>query len=455
MAENQNIMETVIQLRNDTKGNWETDAGKGTTLLTGEVAVEINGNKAKLKVGTADGQTFENAPYIGGEDAQIFQSDILNKDASTDDDVIIDSLTTGAELHAGDMAIVKRYINGVNGAVSYTSYVYEPDVAEGESHWVAMDGNYSASNVFLKSGITLAGDYTSIGNYEKGKTTIAAGTSIESLLSGMLQQELEPTQVTSPAASISASGGSGEVGTTFSAPSATLTITDVGSYTYGPATGIQFNIGKVKLAEGADPTTATNHTSNNSAMEKDDKISLTATKGGTYGDSAIKYTFSGSASYTVPATGSVPVTNLGNERPGVKFSDGSVTVADKEISFTGYRKWFKGGDTSTDFNSATIRKLSDLERKNATFELKAASYEGCSRIVIAIPTAAKKKVSSVLLKSSSNADITGEFKKINTAEAPINIEGANGATAVTYDVWEYKPASLDSTEVYTITIANA
>jgi hypothetical protein len=282
-------------------------------------------------------------------------------------------------------------------------------------------------------------------------------TSVEAALSALFAKRKDPV-VTSPSASITASGGSGEVGTTFSAPTAKLTIGGIGSYTYGPATGITFAAGDVKLAEGADPSTATNSKTNTSAMGGGNYISLKAGSGGTYNDETINYTFSGTASYT-PNSNAIPVNNLGEKIESLRLGYNStspvaIEVSNKTISFKGYRSWFCGGDKSTDFESATIRKLSDLERKNATFELKAASYEGCSRIVIAIPTAAKKKVSSVLLKSSSNADITGEFKKINTAAAPIKVEGANGATAVTYDVWEYKPGSLDSTEVYTITIAD-
>jgi hypothetical protein len=87
-----------------------------------------------------------------------------------------------------------------------------------------------------------------------------------------------------------------------------------------------------------------------------------------------------------------------------------------------------------------------------TFELKAADYAGCSRIVIAIPAASNIKVTKVLLKSSSNADITSEFKQINTSTNVINIGGVNNAEPVPHNVWEYKPASLDSTEVYTITL---
>lgn len=457
MAENQNIntVETVIQLRNDSKANWETDAGKGTTLYAGEVAVEINGNKAKLKVGTTDGQTFENAPYIGGEDAQVFQSEILTSAADQDDEVIIGTLVTGAELHAGDIAIIKRYINGTSGAVSYTSYVYEPDVAEGESNWIAMDGNYSASNVFLKNGITLAGDFTSVGNYEKGKTTIAAGTSIESLLSGMLQQELEPTKTSSPSASISASGGSGEVGTTFNAPIAKLTIGGIGSYTYGPATGITFAAGDVKLAEGADPSSATNYKTNASAMVKDSNISLTATNGGMYGDTAIKYTFSGTASYTVPAEGHVPVTNLGNERPGVKFTSGSVTIADKEISFSGYRYAFAGGTTSSTLDSATIRSATAKKNSKASMDTQGEALEftaakGATKVFFAYPSTwtGTPYFEMFGLAWAQNTDIVAK-DNVQVADARgTNGDGTlNGATAYKLYAWELDtPLQAESTK---------
>jgi hypothetical protein len=313
-----------------------------------------------------------------------------------------------------------------------------------------MEGNYSADTVYVAEDLTLAGTFTSVGNYKKGDT-IEAGTSLQSVLSSMLQQELYPTANDKPNASISASGGSGEVGSSYTLPTATLKIDEVGSYPFAPTgTGITFAANNVTLSQGGKTE------KNATAFSAGNTISLQATgTNTTYGDSAVSFTFTGTAAYDAsPVT---PKTNLGNDYPSKKIAAGSCTVSDKTVKFTGYRKWFYGGDTKTDFASDTIRGLTNSAAavSNQTFELKAASYTDCSRIVIAIPTAAKKKVSSVLLKSSSNADITGEFKKINSSTNTIEVNGYNGYTAVTYDVWEYKPASLDSTEVYTITIANA
>ena len=451
---------TIIQLRNDTAEKWATEAGQATPLKPGEVAVEIVDGKAKLKIGTSADSTFGNSEYFGSDvkEAQVYQSEILKSTDEQDDIAVIESLIPeGVEVQNGDIAIVKRYITGESGAVSYTSYVYDSSYADetsGNPGWAATDGNYSASNVFLKNKIELAGSFSSIGNYSKGKT-IDAGTSLESLLSGMLQQEIYPGDtgyaIDLPSASISASGSEGkvEVGNTFTLPTATLKITDVGSYPFAPtATGITFAVGNVTLSQGG------NKTSNTTVLSANGTVTLKATGSNTtYGDDPVSFTFTGTAAYDAsPVT---PKTNLGNEYPSKKIAAGSCTVSDKTVSFTGYRKWFKGGDTSTDFSSSTIRKLTNSSSAvtSHTFEIKAADYSGCSRIVIAIPTKANKKISKVYLKSSSNADITGEFKKINTTDNVINVEGYNGYTAVSYDVWEYKPASLDSTEVYTITIA--
>ena len=219
-------IKTIIQLRNDTAEKWATEAGQATPLKPGEVAVEIVDGKAKLKIGTAEDSTFGNSEYFGSDvkEAQVYQSEPLSSTAEQDDIAVIEGLIPdGTELQNGDIAIVKRYIAGNSGAISYTSYVYDSSFADetsGNPGWAATDGNYSASNVFLKNKIELAGSFTSVGNYNKGKT-INAGTSLESLLSGMLQQELYPTANDKPNAEITASGGSGEVGSEYTVPTAT------------------------------------------------------------------------------------------------------------------------------------------------------------------------------------------------------------------------------------------
>lgn len=307
-------LNTIITLRQGTTAEW---ADSTVVLKTGEMGLEyLADGSVKIKAG--DGEHLWNAlAYVGSDvkAANVFQVELGADD--TDDIAAIEAKVAAekAKKQNGDVAIVKSTF--ADGKTSYTSYVYDEELdVEGEdsSHgWSAMDGNYSATNVFLKNKIELAGSFSSVGNYNKGKT-INAGTSLESLLSGMLQQELYPNANDKPNASISVSGGSGEVGTEYTVPTATLTIDDVGSYAYGDkATGITFAIGDVKLAEGADPATASNYKTNDAVMSKSSTLKLKASGDKVlYTDSSKNYTFSATASY--PA-GKVPVTNLGNAYP--------------------------------------------------------------------------------------------------------------------------------------------
>lgn len=386
---------TIIQLRNDTAEKWATEAGQATPLRPGEVAVEIVDGKAKLKIGTSEDSTFGNSEYFGSDvkEAQVYQSEPLSATDEQDDITVIEGLIPdGTEVQNGDIAIVKRYIAGNSGAISYTSYVYDSSYADetsGNPGWAATDGNYSASNVFLKNKIELAGSFTSVGNYNKGKT-INAGTSLESLLSGMLQQELYPNANDKPNAEITASGGSGEVGSEYTVPTATLKITDVGSYQYGDkATGITFAVGSVKLAEGSDPDSATNYKTNESVMAKDSTITLKATGDKVlYTDSGKSYTFSGTASYEA---GKVPVTNLGNAYASAQIPAGDVTIADKTVTFSGYRKAFAGGSTVATLDSAAIRAatatkngFSSMDAESEALEFTAAA--GATKVFFAYPS---------------------------------------------------------------------
>jgi hypothetical protein len=432
-------MNVRFQQKYDTSKNWEKSTIK---LLAGEMAIESD--TGKFKFGNGE-DVYKDLDYAGIDQAQL--------DAIEDICYVVNSVD---EMNAlknakkGDIAVVKEEIAG--GKYSNTAYMYSPN-AEGKLVWMALDGNYSADTVYLKNDITLAGGFSSIGNYSKGHK-LNAGTSLESILSGMLQQEINPGDtgyaIGLPSASISVSGSSEkiEVGNTFTLPTATLKIDSVGSYPFAPtATGITFAAENVTLSQGG------NTAKNEAALGKDGSITLKATGSNTtYGDTAVSFEFTGTASYDAsPVT---PKSNLGKEVPGKKIAAGTCTVEKKTASFKGYRKWFYGGDTKTDFASDTIRSLTNSSAKvsSTSFELKASSYSGCSRIVIAIPANGGKVLKEVLLKSSSNADITGEFKKINTDAAPITVAGHNGYTPINYNVWEYKPASLDSTEVYTITI---
>ena len=78
-----------------------------------------------------------------GAECQIFNNIKTSVDQSHADALI--QSTTGFILNKGDVAIVQDFI--VNGKYQYTSYIYNGD------EWCALDKEYSADNVYLKSNI--------------------------------------------------------------------------------------------------------------------------------------------------------------------------------------------------------------------------------------------------------------------------------------------------------------
>lgn len=446
-------LNTIITLRQGTTEQWNAST---VVLKTGEMGLEyLADGTVKIKAG--DGEHLWSAlSYIGSDvkDANVFQVE-LGKD-DIDDIAAIEAKVAaeGAEKQNGDVAIVKSTF--ADGKTSYTSYVYDVELdVEGEDSskgWSAMDGNYSATNVFLKNKIELAGSFTSVGNYNKGKT-IDAGTSLESLLSGMLQQELYPTANDKPNASISASGGSGEVGSEYTVPTATLKIDDVGSYEYGDkATGITFAIGSVKLAEGADPDSATNYVTNNAVLAKDSTITLKASGDKVlYSDTSVNYTFSGTASYEA---GKVPVTNLGNEYAAAQIPAGSVTISDKTVTFSGYRYAFAGGSTAATLDSAVIRSMSAKKNSKSSMDSEGEALEftaaaGATKVFFAYPATwtGTPYFEMFGLAWAQNTDIVAK-DNVQVADARGTIDGAlQGAVDYKLYCWELDtPLQAESTK---------
>lgn len=335
--------------------------------------------------------------------AKIFQAE-RTPDHESDEDAIAEQVGE-ATLTAGDMAIVKTPI--VDGKYQHTAYVYNGEM------WVAMDGNYDAKNVLIGSKITLAGNYgkdsanhtiTSIGNKRIGDE-FAAGTSLQSILMDILSQRLQPAK-TNPTATISASGseGSKEVGESYTLPTATLTVTS-GSYTYdGTNTGVKYlayaagengAFSGVKLAYGADPDTATYFKTNSAELVNGNSISISASdysSGATtalFTDSAVSYTFSGKAHNEV---GNIATDNLGdNSDPEVKIAAGNLTVADKTVKYSGYRRMFMGTVDSSKSNATIDSKLirSDMNKlvneKVSTSAKEFTVPTGATKIIVACP----------------------------------------------------------------------
>lgn len=273
----------------------------------------------------------------------------------------------------------------------------------------------------------------------------AKGKSIQEVLTGLFSETKDP-EVDYPSVSITVSGGSGEVGNTFAYPTATLTITDVGSYTYGSKdanntkyeaadTGVIFASGNVVLKNGDDNTTT-----NETAMTTGNTITLQATTGETtYSDTAIKYTFTGTASYT--ESDRIPINNLGTKIPSKQITSDSATVTSKTATFTGYRKCFWGYRKTVDalenpesITSEQVRNSTIIE-KSSRYMIGTANNSGnytvpaeTKQVYFLAPNGQFTSL-SITNKSALGAPVACTYK------SGIQVEGANNYAAIAYDLW--------------------
>lgn len=141
-----------------------------------------------------------------------------------------------------------------------------------------------------------------------GTTTIASsGKSLKDVMQTIFTKELNPS-ASAPTISLTVSGGNGEVGSSYNVPAATLKLTSVGSYTYGPKTGITVPASKASVS----CTTEGTSTTNGAALAANGTVELAAGAFKKYADGSTTYSYSAEATYT---DGTVPVTNLGTAYP--------------------------------------------------------------------------------------------------------------------------------------------
>lgn len=420
-----------FQQKYDTAENWLKSE---IILLAGEMAIESDTGKFKF----GDGEhVFKDLSYAGIDQAQL--------DAIEDVCYVVDSVDAmnGLVAKKGDIAVVKELI--ADGKYSNTAYMYSPN-AEGKLVWMALDGNYSADTVYLKSKITLAGDYgqdsrkdkiTSIGNLRIGDE-IAAGTSLQSLLMDMLSQRLQPADPTAPSASITlytdgsakkVSAGAVEVGTTIN-PYYVASL-NKGSYTYGPTdTGVTATSYSVSSTGRKTVDGATDATVEDSATTSSGAFTSFVV------DDDTKY----SVSVSIPhSAGVVALDNLGDpSSPEKKIASGTKTKTSGEVS--GYRAWFcgyKNGDNAladpTAITGAQVRALGN--KANGSW-LGSMDVTKMKQMFFAAP--AGKGYKPVIKDASTTAP--------QTVQGPItvSVEGANGFTAIDYDVYYVANASAAS-----------
>ena len=406
-----------IQLRNDTAENWTT---KNPLLLKGEMGVEIDTRKIKIGNGTDRWTALE---YSGVDEDTIKGIIDNNRDnftpveatkEETDAQALARKITNPKK---GDMAVVIRTFAG--DKKSYTAYIHNGTA------FAAMDGNYSADNVYFDEDLTYTVQFGTLAKPAGSAKFAATGKNVTQVLSALMAQEANPDK-TNPAVSFSAQGGFGtvEIGT-----KRNLTYTaalSAGSYTYGPATGITAQSWEVSCTGVADKKTAATGTFENIVAEATAK-KITAKA--TYGD------------------GAIPVTNLGNAYADGQIKAGSASKTSDSLVGVRYMFWGPMTDASAELNSANIRALAHNQASGtgtlSTFE----AGSGAKKVVVAVP--AGRKIDKVLLTSAMNADITSIFVKQGTQS---QVEGAEGYTAAAYDVYVYQPASIGAGETYSITI---
>lgn len=422
MADNSLI--TRIVLRNDVTANWE----KSTVILKrGEVAVDTEALIFKIGDGV----------HTWGEIEKSFKSyqDVINEvneklsglhttetyeaEVAKGGDHIAALGEVIAEPVKGDIGIVKETIS--DDKKQYTAYVYDG------AAWKAMDGNYSAENVYFDKDITATYQFGKYKPDSTGSVSIPAnGKSLAGLFIDSFAEAKDPT-VTQPSVSISlTNGGAKEAGTKIS-PAYSVTF-NKGKYEYGPDTGITATYSVTDGVEGhAAQTTAT----------------------GTFGEiqvtDGINYKASVVATHTA---GAVPKNNIGADVEAKKIAAGTKSANSGTI--TAFRQSFYGSvtDKSGDITSAVIRGLSGKSGKTDTAgnTFNAAEAVGAMRVIIAVP--APRTCTSIKDVNGLNAEAISAFTKIS-----VNVEGANGYEAKAYNVY-YKDnaAACDKANNWAVTL---
>lgn len=344
-----------------------------------------------------------------------FEGELTADDA--DDMAVIARVLNGQPAVQDDIFVVKSLI--ADGKYSYTSYIYDEN-----GNWKAMDGNYSAKNVYFHNDLTATAPIGVVTIPETGSATIKAeGKSLQDVLVSILAEELQPEKVLPDVTITSTNKGSYEVGTKI-VPNYSA-ILSAGSYTYGPETGITATSWEVS-SSGTGVTVETLDAASGSFAE------TTVADGMTFKVIATAYYDDGAD----------PVTNMGNPADSDKKITASSDTSSKNL-FSGYRNSFYGVYTAKEVDGVQTGSTSDSIRtlkasgrtlaNGSSFDI--AIPADAQRVVIAYP-ATLKDLDQVLDVNDSNANIVSAFtKEDGTAKATIQVAGANGYNPIDYKVF--------------------
>ena len=331
---------------------------------------------------------------------------------------------------AGDVFVVTTIVSGVTYEQSAYRYT--------GTDWVAMTGAVDADKVMLRDDFTMAGNFTQVGNFTKsanGTSTLPAkGKSVAAFLEEMLSKRLQPTITAQPSISGFALTGAKavEAGTKLAQANYTAATLNPGTYQYGPETGVEASNWKVERItdQGTEQVASQDAASLTAGFDNNGGAGfIIGDKGGENVVASLKY-----KAIATHGAGVTADDNLGDDSsPAVSITAGSKT---KETSaYTPFRNVFYGASTAKPtLDSAAIRALTPTGKAYAAGTLTINVPAGAQRVVIACD-ATKTGVTQVVNETAMNADVTATFSK-----STVPVEGAEGYTAINYNVWCFEPA---------------
>ena len=416
--------ENVLYLvHNDETGHYDVYALiDGVVELLDDTTVSLDGYVTDDDLAEALNGVGGGAVYTGTK------TDLEATDAS----VIEAYFTEHSDItpKAGDMFVVVTVVD----SITYEMTAYRFD---GED-WVSITGNVDADKVIMPEDITLAGNYTQFGNLTKnadGTATLSSkGKSVLDVFTEILSKRLQPTITAQPSISgFNLSGAKAvEAGTSLASAAYTAGNLNPGSYQYGPETGVTASNWVVqRITDGGTEQIASVDAASLSAGSDNN-----GGNGFIIGDQGGENVVA-SLRYKAIATHGAGVTandNLGSASdPAVNIASG--TKEKTTSAYTPFRNVFYGASTEKPtLDSAAIRALTPTGKAYAAGTLTINVPAGAQRVVIAC-IAGKTGVTKVINETAMNADVTSTF-----TQSSVNVEGAEGYTAVAYNVWVFEPA---------------
>ena len=425
-------LNTKIVLRNDTKANWDAVADK-VTLLAGEIGIEKDTGLFKIGNGT---DLWKDLPYAN-EGTHATHYEVTATGTQTDEEAIAAKLTElGAEAALDDIAIVKREI--ADGKISHTAYVFNGTA------WAAMDGNYSAANVYLNEDVTVT---TQTGEL-KQNAVVEAGTSLQDMLVQMLSQSKDPSKTDPSITAFSVKDGSAtdfEAGSTVT-PKWESTFS-AGSYSY------KSSVSKEDIV----PVSGTGVTATAWDITQDG-TTIGTTEDGTgasfiMGDSTVNF-----KAVVTHTAGNHALTNLNKLPPEGKQKQIAAGTKEKTATMTSYRKMFAGGvvDKDAAITSTVIRGLGTGAKavvktgdaanghKDDSKYFAFKANVGDTKVILAYPQSLTTKTPKFQYFTLSWGTFTGFEAEASTIQVADKRGGENGLKE--YTVYTYTPTGAFEAE---------